>query len=79
MDKNEFLIYIGNNHRWFYVNSELVDLFQKLRGKKVIIVGGASEECILDVYIALKSFNVTPVYNHKYIYSSETGNYLKKN
>lgn len=78
-NKNEFLIYIGNNHKWFYVNEELVDLFQKLKGKKVILVGGASDECILDIYIALKSFNVTPVYNHQYIYSAETGNYLKKN
>jgi len=76
-DKNEFLIYIGNNHKWFYVDAELVELFQKLRGKKVIIVGGADEECITDVYVALKSFNVTPVYNHQYIYSAETGNYLK--
>ena len=72
-NKNEFLIYIGNKHKWFYVNEELVDLFQKLRGKKIILVGGASEECILDLYTALKSFNVTPVYNHQYIYSAETG------
>jgi len=72
-DKNEFLIFIGNNHKWFYVNEELVDLFKKLRNKKVIVVGGASEECILDIYTALKSFNVEPVYNHQYIYSAETG------
>jgi len=77
-DKNEFLIYIGNNHKWFYVNEELVDLFKKLNRKKVIVVGGASEECLLDVFTALKSFNVNPVYNHQYIYSAETGNYLKK-
>ena len=77
-DKNEFLIYIGNNHKWFYVNEELVDLFKKFRGKKVIVVGGADQECILDIYTALKSFNVTPVYNHQYMYSAETGNYLKK-
>jgi len=77
-DKNEFLIYIGNNHKWFYVNEELVDLFKKLRGKKVIVVGGADQECILDIYTALKSFNATPVYNHQYMYSAETGNYLKK-
>ena len=77
-NKNEFLIFIGNNHKWFYVNEELVDLFQRLRGKKVILVGGADGECITDLYIALKSFNVTPVYNHQYIYSAETGNHLKK-
>jgi len=74
----EFLIYIGNNHKWFYVNEELVELFQKLRNKKIIICGGAESECLEDVYIALKSFNVTPVKNHQHIYSAETGNYLKK-
>lgn len=78
-DKNEFLIFIGNTHKWFYVNDELVELFTKLKNKKVIVVGGAESECLEDVYIALKSFNVTPVYNHQYIYSAKTGNYLKKN
>jgi hypothetical protein len=73
-DKNEFLIYVGNNHHWFYVDGELVEFFQKVRGKKVIIVGGAESECLDDVYIALKSFNVTPIKNHQYIYSAETGN-----
>jgi len=74
-NKNEFLIYIGNNHKWFYVNEELVDLFEKLRGKKVVICGGAESECLDDVYIALKSFNINPVKNHQYIYSAETGNH----
>lgn len=78
-DKNEFLIYIGNNHKWFLVNEELVEFFKKLRGKKVVVVGGADNECLEDIYIALKSFNVKPIYNHQYIYSAETGNYLKKN
>lgn len=76
-DKEEFLIYIGNNHKWFYVNEELVDLFKKLRNKKIIICGGAESECLDDIYIALKSFNVKPVKNHQYIYSADTGNYLK--
>ena len=79
-DKNEFLIYIGNNHKWFYVDKELFDLFQKLRGKKIVIVGGAESECLDDLYITLKSFNITPVKNHQYIYSAQTGNSnLKKN
>lgn len=73
-DKNDFLIYIGNNHKWFYVNEELVDLFKKLRNKKVIICGGADSECLDDVYIALKSFNVNPIKNHQYIYDAGTGN-----
>jgi len=72
-DKEEFIVYIGNAHKWFYVNSELVELFKKLRGKKVIVCGGAEKECLTDLYIALKSFNVKPIYNHQYIYSAETG------
>jgi hypothetical protein len=75
---NEYLIYIGNNHKWFYVNEELVTLFKKLRGKKVIICGGADSECLEDVYIALKSFNVNPIKNHQYIYNALTGNSNKK-
>lgn len=72
-DKNEYLVFIGNNHKWFYINEELVNLFKKLRGKKVIIVGGADDECLEDVYIAAKSFNINPIYNHQYIYSVKTG------
>jgi hypothetical protein len=73
-DKDEYLIYIGNQHKWFYVNEELVHLFQKLRGKKVVVVGGADGECLEDVYIAAKAFNLKPLYNHQYIYSAETKN-----
>jgi deoxyxylulose-5-phosphate synthase len=78
-DKNEFLIYIGNNHKWFYVDEELFNFFQKLRGKKVILVGGSNLECIMDIYVSAKSFNITPIYNHQYIYSAETGNQELKN
>lgn len=73
-DKDEYLVYIGNQHKWFYVNEELVHLFQKLRGKKVVVVGGADGECLEDVFIAAKAFNLTPLYNHQYIYSAETKN-----
>lgn len=77
-DKNEFLIYIGNNHKWFYVDEELYTFFKKLNRKKVIVVGGADSECLEDVYISLKSFNVDPVYNHLYIYSVNTINKQNK-
>ena len=69
---NEFLVYIGNNHKWFFVNEYLYDLFLKLKGKSVIVVGGADKECLRDVYVAAKSFNVNVIYNHEYIYSAET-------
>jgi hypothetical protein len=72
-DKDEYLVYVGNNHKWFYLTENLVNFFKKLKNKKIIICGGAESECLDDVYIALKSFNVNPIKNHQYIYSAETG------
>lgn len=74
-DKNDFLIYIGNNHQWFYATEELVNFFKKLINKNVTIVGGADNECLEDVYISAKSFGIKPIYNHEYIYSVETNNH----
>lgn len=67
-----YLIKINNNHKWFYVNEGLVDMFSKLNGKNVIVIGGASGECLEDIYIAMKSFEIFPTYNHNYIYSAQT-------
>jgi len=67
---NRYLVKINNNHKWFYVNDDLYNLFQKLKGKKVIVIGGADMECLSDVYISMKSFGVNPVYNHDYIYNA---------
>jgi hypothetical protein len=69
-----YLVKINNNHGWFYLNNELISLYKELNGKKVIIVGGADNECIEDVYISMKSFNINVIYNHEYIYSVETNN-----
>ncbi len=73
-DKHEYLVYIDNNHDWFYVNSELYKTFKKLKNKSIVIVGGADNECLEDVYISAKAFGVYPIYNHNYIYSAETSN-----
>jgi hypothetical protein len=62
---------VDNNHEWFLVTGDMIDLFNKLKGKNVIITGGASEECILDVLVACKSFGINIVENHKYIYGAE--------
>jgi len=67
---NKYIVKINNNHKWFYVNEDLYNLFQKLKGKKVIVVGGADTECLSDVYVSMKSFGVIPVYNHNYIYNA---------
>lgn len=73
-DKDEFLVYVGNAHQWFLVNNGLYLLFKKLVNRNVIIVGGADNECLEDVYVSAKSFGLKPVYNHEYIYSVETNN-----
>jgi len=67
---NKYIVKINNNHKWFYVNEDLYNLFQKLKGKKVIVIGGADTECLSDVYVSMKSFGVIPVYNHNYIYNA---------
>jgi hypothetical protein len=70
-DKNAFLVKVNNNHKWFYVNEELYNLFLKLKDKSVILVGGADDECLEDVFISMKSFGINPIYNHDYIYSAQ--------
>lgn len=71
-DKNAYLVKVNNNHKWFYVNEELYDLYLRIKGLTVIVVGGADKECLADVYVSMKSFGVNPIYNHDYIYSAET-------
>jgi len=71
---NNYIVRIDNNHKWFYLNDDLVNLYKELKGKKVVVVGGASEECLEDVYISMRSFGINVVYNHEYIYSAETSN-----
>jgi hypothetical protein len=71
-DSNRYLVKVNNNHGWFYVPEELYNLYQTLKGKTVIVVGGADSECLQDVYISMKSFGVVPVYNHNFIYNATT-------
>jgi hypothetical protein len=76
-NSNNFVVKIDNNHKWFYLNDGLVDLYNKLKSKNIIIVGGADNECLEDVYISMKSFNINAVYNHEYIYSAQNSNKQK--
>jgi len=73
-DNNAMLLRVKNNHHWFYINEGLVSLFKKLKGKSVILVGGAENECLKDIFEALEAFKVNVKYNHNYIYSAETSN-----
>lgn len=69
---NGYIVRVDNNHDWFYVNPEIVDLINKIKKDEVILVGGASGECIEDVYQAFLAFNIDVEINDKYTYSAKT-------
>jgi len=64
------LVYIGNNHIWHHMSKKLYDIFSKLKGKEVIITGGSSNECLLDVEVCGLAMGVKITRNDKYIYSA---------
>lgn len=64
------IVYIGNQHVWYHVPIKLYNLFVKLKGVEVTLVGGSLGECLLDVETAAKSLGVNLVANKKYIYSA---------
>lgn len=64
------IVYIGNNHKWFQIPKKLFELFKKLEGKKVTIVGGADSECLSDVFTAAESMGVDINRNWKYIWTA---------
>jgi len=68
--KGTYLIYIGNNHRWFQMPIKLVKLFEKLVGKEIVIVGGADSECLSDIITSAHSFGLNIKRNWRYIYTA---------
>lgn len=64
------IVYIGNNHKWFHVPVKLYEILMKLKGKEVVVVGGADSECLEDIVITGESLGVIMKRNHKYIYSA---------
>ena len=71
-DKEAYIVRVKNNHKFFYSNEALTQLFKSLKGKKVVVIGGADNECLEDVYESMESFGVNPIYNHEFIYSAKT-------
>ena len=69
-----YVVRVDNNHDWFYVNDGIVQLILELKNDEVILVGGADNECLEDVYVAFKSFGVNVRINDKYVYSAKTSN-----
>jgi uncharacterized FlaG/YvyC family protein len=73
-DINSYVIKITNNHGWFYIPEKMAELFNSLKGKNVILVGGAWTECIQDVFEAMEAFGIKVQYDKRYIYSAKTSN-----
>jgi len=70
-DVNSYVVRVKNNHSWFYVTEKMAQLFSSLKGKDVILVGGAYRECIQDVFEAMEAFGIKVQYDKKYIYSAK--------
>lgn len=64
------IVYIGNNHKWFHCPIKLYELLKSIKGEEIVIVGGAENECILDVMITAKALGLKILKNEKYIYSA---------
>lgn len=64
------LVYIGNNHKWHHMSKKLHDIFKRLKGKEVTIIGGSSNECLLDIEVCGLAMGVKVKRNEKYIYSA---------
>ncbi len=64
------IVYIGNKHVWFHSPKKLYEILTKLKGKTVEIVGGSSEECLLDIITTGESIGVNMKPNYKYIWSA---------
>ena len=65
-----YLIYIGNNHKWYHLPKKLQELFTDLKGREVVMVGGSDQECYLDVETAAQTFGVKIRRDNNYIYSA---------
>lgn len=76
-DVNSYVIRVKNNHGWFYVPENMARLFNTLKGKHVVLIGGAKSECIKDVFEALESFGIDVEYDNRYIYSAKNTNTQK--
>lgn len=65
------LFFINNNHMWFHMGKKLLNLFDNLKGKDIVMVGGSSGECLTDILISAKSLGLNIKINKKFIYSAE--------
>lgn len=71
-NNNGYLVRVDNNHDWFYINPDIYDMIEELKGHDITLVGGADGECLEDVKVAIETFGISYTMNDKYIYSAKT-------
>lgn len=69
-NENTYIFYIGNDHVWFHCPLKLHQLFEKYKGKMIVIVGGSEPQCLRDVEVTAKSLGVIVKINYKFTYNS---------
>ena len=67
-----YVVRIDNNHKWFFVNPEITDLIEEIKDHEIILVGGADDECLEDVYQSFLTFGLNVTINDKYVFSAKT-------
>ena len=65
-----YKVYTGNNHKWHHLSKKLYEILSGLKNKEVVLVGGADNECLEDIYISAISIGVNIKRNWKYIWTS---------
>lgn len=68
--KGTILVFINNNHNWFECPIKLYNLLKDMKGKEIVMIGGADRECFTDVEITAKSLGVDVKRQDRYIYSA---------
>lgn len=69
----EAWVYIENDHKWFLCPKELCTLFKDFvrQQRQIILVGGAENECLQDIYVTMLAMGVNVKYEQKYVYSKK--------
>ena len=71
-----YIVFIGNKHKWYHLPKKLYEIFLRFKEAQndglgeIVLVGGASGECLTDIEVAAKVFGVKLKINHKFLYSA---------
>lgn len=63
------IIFVNHKHMWFHITKKMMNLFSKLKGRKIVLVGGAIDHCLKDIEISMETFGLDISIQHKFIYS----------